>query len=632
MTTARMYYDRVSLVDGDLDTLSDTVDGIGLTLDLTSDILELPGDLETQLREGAARFDLPNALVSLLGVMPFGIGTSIRLLDRIADFTADAILDQADIMGALDTAWETPRQIVNGLHGATVVTGVALTALSAENSFRMNEAEDLFDSIGDQNLDGTRLEARLDAYLNGISADWVAGRSAVLDPLGATMRLLEDTLESLQNLAVGSDAVAAALDAATAVFNEALAVANSINDALCSVEVFGINLCDVLSAITNFAGFIVAAAEDLVIDILAGLGIDILSVFDPLQEQLLEPLQPIFDAIAALRDGAGALIEALGDAAALALEQVEDAMAEIAGAVTGGGLFENTFTGDEDPGLIDNADLIAGTDDEDGIYGLEGDDVLNGRGGDDFLFGGAGNDLLIGSGGDDELYGGDGDDVLNGFWNDDLLAGGAGNDTLRGGTGFDTLQGGDGDDLMMGGEQADNLFGGAGNDTLRGDAGFDRLFGGIGADVLLGGAQSDGLFGQTGNDRLFGDNGADRLWGGVGNDVMHGGNGADLLRGGAGFDVLFGGVGNDTMSGDFNADTFVFANGFGADVITDFDATNDFEKIDLRGVSAITDLADLLGNHVAQIGSDVVIDDRAGNTITLTGVALGDLGAADFVF
>ncbi|MEZ5714935.1 MAG: calcium-binding protein, partial [Paracoccaceae bacterium] len=69
----------------------------------------------------------------------------------------------------------------------------------------------------------------------------------------------------------------------------------------------------------------------------------------------------------------------------------------------------------------------------------------------------------------------------------------------------------------------------------------------------------------------------------------------------------------------------------------DFEATNNAEKIDLSGISAITSLADLnLGSATlgaaTQVGADVVIDTGGGNSITLTGVSLGDLDANDFVF
>ncbi|MHA3913525.1 hypothetical protein [Halovulum sp. GXIMD14793] len=88
------------------------------------------------------------------------------------------------------------------------------------------------------------------------------------------------------------------------------------------------------------------------------------------------------------------------------------------------------------------------------------------------------------------------------------------------------------------------------------------------------------------------------------------------------------------MIGNFNADTFVFANGHGDDTIVDFDATNNFEVIDLRGVTSINNINDLLGSGGAatQDGSDVVIDTGGGNSITLTGVSLSDLDNNDFIF
>jgi hypothetical protein len=89
------------------------------------------------------------------------------------------------------------------------------------------------------------------------------------------------------------------------------------------------------------------------------------------------------------------------------------------------------------------------------------------------------------------------------------------------------------------------------------------------------------------------------------------------------------------MTGGGNADLFIFADGFGNDVITDFAATNNAEKIDLSGVTSITDFADLTnaGNpHMTQVGADVVIDDFAGNTITILGVNIGDMNGVDFIF
>ena len=91
--------------------------------------------------------------------------------------------------------------------------------------------------------------------------------------------------------------------------------------------------------------------------------------------------------------------------------------------------------------------------------------------------------------------------------------------------------------------------------------------------------------------------GDDSILGGAGNDLIFGGDGMDTVNGGAGFDTIDGGAGDDLLFGRFNADTFVFTDGHGNDTIGDFASRNNFERIDLSGISAINSLADLdLGN------------------------------------
>lgn len=260
--------------------------------------------------------------------------------------------------------------------------------------------------------------------------------------------------------------------------------------------------------------------------------------------------------------------------------------------------------------------------------------IENGTGGSgaDRITGNDANNVLSGNSGNDTLLGGLGNDTLHGGAQDDRMLGGNGDDYLLGGPGFDALYGGDGNDILDGGTNADNLFGGAGNDTMRGGDGLDRLFGGDGDDFGRGGTGDDGLFGDAGNDTLNGESGNDRLFGGVGNDDLDGSTGNDTLYGGAGFDTLKGGEGNDLLYGNFNADTFVFTDGNGNDTIADFEADNPLEKIDLSGVSAITNLFDLLSNHVSQVGANVVIDTGSGNSITLNNVNIATLDSSDFIF
>lgn len=339
-----------------------------------------------------------------------------------------------------------------------------------------------------------------------------------------------------------------------------------------------------------------------------------------------------------------------------------------------GGAGQDRLEGGLDSDLLD-----AGDGDDELFGGGSGDDTLRGGRGSDFLFGESGTDLLEGGDGFDLLNGGDGADTLLGGNGNDRLFGNLGFDSLDGGVGNDTLYGGpSGNDTLKGGTGEDLIFGEAGADILLGDEGNDTLWGGTGNDLLIGGADDDWLDGGTGDDRLFGGTGSDSMAGGQGSDllfgedgsdVMEGGDGFDLLNGGAGDDTLLGGSGNDRLEGNLGADhldggagddelfggngnssdtliggagndrlageagtdLFVFADGFGQDVITDFDAFSSAERIDLGAVSAITDFADLLANHLSQSGANAFITDGI-NTITLLNVSITDLGAEDFDF
>lgn len=247
---------------------------------------------------------------------------------------------------------------------------------------------------------------------------------------------------------------------------------------------------------------------------------------------------------------------------------------------------------------------------------LSGDNDIDvtGNGRKNLLTGSDGDNVLKGLGGRDEIRGGDGNDVIRGGNRADLLHGDNGNDRLFGNNGTDVLNGGKGRDMLNGGNHDDILNGNMHNDRLFGMAGNDVLKGGRGNDMLDGGFHRDLLIGNAGDDFLYGGGGADRLRGGQGDDLLDGGRGNDRLFGGAGSDL------------------FKFADGFGKDRIGDFDATDDAEQIDLAGVTAITDMDDLVANHMSQDGTDVIIDAGGGDILTLRGVLMADLDAADFIF
>lgn len=203
-----------------------------------------------------------------------------------------------------------------------------------------------------------------------------------------------------------------------------------------------------------------------------------------------------------------------------------------------------------------------------------------------------------------------------------LIIGDDSAERLLGSAKRDVISGAGGDDLIRGAKSNDALIGGVGNDVLHG---------GKGADLLTGGADDDRLLGKVGNDVLRGEAGSDILLGGGGNDRLIGGDGDDVLRGHAGRDRLDGGAGDDLLVGGIHADTFVFADGYGADVIADF-SRKQGDRIELAGVAGISDFTDLIDNHAAQVGEDVVIETDGGDTLTLVGLSLDTLQAADFLF
>lgn len=179
---------------------------------------------------------------------------------------------------------------------------------------------------------------------------------------------------------------------------------------------------------------------------------------------------------------------------------------------------------------------------------------------------------------------------------------------------------------------ADVMIGTLGDDIQFGKLGADILKAGAGNDIVKGNRNKDSLFGEEGNDMLFGGKGGDSLFGGRGDDTLFGGKGNDRLQGGNGRDRLDGGVGDDTMLGGNGDDRFVFS--AGNDLIIDFNAASNREKIDLSDVASINSFQELTQNYLSEavLSGYAVIDDGSGNTLTLNGVSIGDLDQGDFIF
>jgi len=332
-------------------------------------------------------------------------------------------------------------------------------------------------------------------------------------------------------------------------------------------------------------------------------------------------------------------------------------------------------------------DFLIGGPLNDSMPGGGGDDILLGLDGDDVVTGDAGNDLLADAGtGNDSMTGGDGADVLFGFDGadtlvtgngDDFIQAGGGADLLVGGPGIDALFGEEGDDWILGGDDLDFVIGGPGADALDGGDGNDRVhvsrddilaYGAAGIfDVLvpedvgggfhrfdLGSTTDQNASGvgpvilgfeaidatiATGPVSVVGGSTEgrgnvliasffdDTLIGSDAADIIIAGPGSDVIAGGAGNDTIHVDAGDDTAAGGAGADEFFYSSAAlsGAVIITDFGAS---DVIALPLALGLTQgQAFQLMQQVA--GNVVMTFPQAGHTITLTGVDLASLSAAN---
>ncbi|MEO1393033.1 MAG: glycerophosphodiester phosphodiesterase family protein [Cyanobacteria bacterium J06634_5] len=176
---------------------------------------------------------------------------------------------------------------------------------------------------------------------------------------------------------------------------------------------------------------------------------------------------------------------------------------------------------------------------------------------------------------------------------------------------------GDSGDDIVGDDASNTLAGGEGNQTIRGEGGDDILRGDAnnrspqgksgGDDIIFGGDGNDRIGGKGGNDELLGEMGDDRIWGDDGDDLIRGGLGNDILTG-------------DDASGGSGSDTFIFAAGEGADIITDFEVGTDF--IGLAGGLSFGSVS------ITAQGSDTILS--AGDETLATLLNVSELSASAF--
>ena len=251
------------------------------------------------------------------------------------------------------------------------------------------------------------------------------------------------------------------------------------------------------------------------------------------------------------------------------------------------------------------------------LTGNGGNNILDGGKGPDTMRGGAGNDTYVVDKPGDvviELAAGGTDLVLSSVTS--TLGSFVENLTLTGTAGL-TGSGNALDNQITGNSGANILLGLDGNDTLNGMGGADIMRGGMGDDTYIVDNTADKVieFGGQGTDTVT-SSVTFTLANNVENLILSG-TAATNGTGNAWANVLTGNGGNNILTGGAGADTFVFGLSSGADIITDFSASQN-DKIDLSAYHAQSTAV------ILEIGSDTTIDLGGGNIITLTGVAATD--------
>ena len=294
------------------------------------------------------------------------------------------------------------------------------------------------------------------------------------------------------------------------------------------------------------------------------------------------------------------------------------------------GVGTDTFSGISSVAGSAFADSITGSDNA-----ANTPEDLAGRGGNDFIDGRGGFDRAYYS--DDPTGAGIQIDLASGIVIGDAAIG---SDTLRSvegirGTSFAdifvaTNFGVSG--LNVGSFATFNEFEGMrGDDTITGNGNtriaFYNALAGVTVDLNAGishGTASGDVAG-VGNDSFVG---VTSVRGSNFADAIFGDDNANALEGRDGDDRLSGRGGTDTLTGGNGADTFIYADGGGADAVTDFSRAQG-DLIDVSGVAIIASFADIQ-SRATVVNGNTLIDFGGGNTLTLVGVT--SIQQSDFIF
>ncbi|MEO0993987.1 MAG: DUF4214 domain-containing protein [Pseudomonadota bacterium] len=459
---------------------SDLMDKIQTVTSATDFAINLPGRIEFSMRVFQDGLTLPNAVTAALSFAPFGIGAMVRKTDKVADTVVDSLEPTRQMLENADKAL---KPLIEGFTPVSVTaSGLKFSLDGVEGVAKdlLDTADYLIDALADEiPPEGSRLEERLEQAAEFLG-DYNDLHNTVVTVAEA---LIDDMLESIDDVlgALPTDMIDDAAELIDTVFSPVTGALQKIEDLLCKtytitpeipavyapnpiawipgqpdkiqitpkIPALQVKPCDIIETLGNAIGIVQTFVENLVFDILDGLGLDLQGLIDSLQDKLLSPFDGLIDAVERLGDQLDAIADLIGDALDAVKDVFEELGAMLRDAFDNVVIFEAGQVGDEAPGTLD--DVLTGTvtledgavalattapgavpgsvptptdDIEDGLFGRDGNDVLRGLGGDDFLFGGSGQDRHEGGTGNDENYGGEGDDtyVFTGAFGDDFVS------------------------------------------------------------------------------------------------------------------------------------------------------------------------------------------------------------------
>ena len=252
------------------------------------------------------------------------------------------------------------------------------------------------------------------------------------------------------------------------------------------------------------------------------------------------------------------------------------------------------------------------------IYGGAGDDSIscaidswNGR--FSTMIGGSGNDTFTGSNGYADVFlyqNGDGNDVITNYDTNDWIR-------ITDGTSFSTQV--SSSDVIInvgsGSIRLQNAYGKTLNvasaNFIFNDNSSSVVPGTSGRDFIYNNGYRSTIYANAGNDVI--DNRAQRsmLFGGAGNDSINTGINAYYGQGA----TIIGGTGNDTLTGaDGYADVFLYRNGDGNDVITNYDSNDTIKITDESRYSTQVSSSDV----IVRVGSGSIrLQNAYGKTINV---------------